>query len=41
MTTFGRTLVEHYRAIEKEAERATSKRLAALRRKLSDIGPKA
>jgi molybdate transport system regulatory protein len=40
LTAFGRTLVEHYRAIERDAERATNKRLAALRRKLSDIRPK-
>lgn len=40
LTAFGQTLVDHYRAIEKEAEHATRKRLAALRRKLSDIAPK-
>jgi molybdate transport system regulatory protein len=40
LTDFGRSLVEHYRAIETEAERATRKRLAALRRKLSNIAPR-
>jgi len=35
LTPFGQTLVEHFRAIEAEATRATQKHLAALRRKLS------
>jgi len=39
ITPFGQTLVEHFRAIEKEAESATRKRITALRRKLSDIAP--
>ena len=38
-TPFGQSLVEHFRAIEKEAETATRKRITALRRKLSDIAP--
>jgi molybdate transport system regulatory protein len=40
LTAFGQTLVAHYRAIEREAEHATQKRLGALRRKLSAIAPK-
>jgi molybdate transport system regulatory protein len=39
LTPFGQILVEHFRAIEKEAEGATRKRITALRRKLSDIAP--
>ena len=39
LTPFGQSLVEHFRAIEKEAETATRKRITALRRKLSDIVP--
>ncbi len=39
LTEFGKSLVEHYRAIEDEAERAARKRLAALCRKLRGVRP--
>ena len=34
LTDFGRRLVDHYRAIEEEADRATRRRMTALSRKL-------
>jgi molybdate transport system regulatory protein len=41
LTDFGKALVGHFRAIEAEAEKATRKRLGALRRKLRGIAPAA